>query len=430
MGQGHRPRNQTFVRIAAETWQPFFLINKDVDGKTTYSGIMWEVLKLISSMMNLRFEILRPPDGLWGVEQANGSWNGMLGMIQRKDVDIALGPFAISYPRTKVAEFPPALFVFPHWLFLPRPRGSSDLSDFVRLFHPVVWFSILGTGFFLVIIIYGAAKLKWTSLPISSRRKNEHQQSAQWTPSFSILLLHIWGVLFQVSIAWNIPRGARILMSLWMLGTLILMRTYSSLLVASLTVPSVPVPIRSVEDLVAQTRIPWRLEQGGIILHTFKTADVKMYKNLLERSTGFFPDCYAARDDIAKGHFAGICDSLSGNLMVAKTFSDTAKCNYFTPRETIVTHSYTLVLQRNSPLMESLRFWLQELQEHGWIDQLINQVVNNGTKCQLPPGREEGQPPAVALNIAQMWGAFAILASGICGAALVFFIEFCAQRMT
>lgn len=31
-----------------------------------------------------RFEIYRPPDGMWGVELPNGSWNGMLGMIQRQ----------------------------------------------------------------------------------------------------------------------------------------------------------------------------------------------------------------------------------------------------------------------------------------------------------------------------------------------------------
>ncbi|XP_064109114.1 glutamate receptor 3-like [Macrobrachium nipponense] len=361
----------------------------------------------------------------------NSSWNGMLGMIQRKEVDMALGPFAISYPRTKVASFPPALFVFPHWLFLPRPRGSSNLSDFVRLFQPMVWFSILGTGLVVVITIWVAARVESTykQKPTESVNVGLSQQSAQKPPTLGILLLHVWAVLYQMSIEWKMMGISKILMTLWFIGTFILMRIYSSLLMASLTVPSVQVPIRSVEDLVSQTAIPWRLEQGGIILHTFKTADVKMYKTLLEGSAGFFPDCYAARDDIAKGHFAGICDSLSGNLMVAKTFSATARCDYFTPRENIVTHSYTLVLQRNSLLMESLRFWLQELQEHGWIDHLINQVVNNGTQCKLPPGREEGQQPTAPLNIRQLWGAFAILASGICGAAVAFLVEFCAQRM-
>ena len=58
--------------------------------------------------------------------------------IHSQEVDMAVGPFAISYPRTKVADFPASIFVLPHRVYLPRPRGSSDLSDFVRLYHPNV----------------------------------------------------------------------------------------------------------------------------------------------------------------------------------------------------------------------------------------------------------------------------------------------------
>lgn len=55
---------------------------------------------------------------------------------------------------------------------------------------------------------------------------------------------------------------------------------------------------------------------------------------------------------------------------------------------------------------------LQELQERGWIDQLVRQRINNGTICQLPPGKEEGQRPAVPLTLSQMWGVFAIMGVG------------------
>ena len=48
------------------------------------------------------------------------------------------------------------------------------------------------------------------------------------------------------------------------------MNTYRGLLIATLTAPVVATPIDSVNDLVLQEDLPWRLEQGGIILHTFK----------------------------------------------------------------------------------------------------------------------------------------------------------------
>ena len=55
---------------------------------------------------------------------------------------------------------------------------------------------------------------------------------------------------------------------------------------------------------------------------------------------------------------------------------------------------------------------LQELQERGWVDQLVRQRINNGTVCQLPPGKEEGQRPAKPLTLSQMWGVFAIMGVG------------------
>ena len=53
-------------------------------------------------------------------------------------MDFALGPFAVSYARTKIADFPVSIFVIPHRLYMSRPRGETGLSDFFRLFHPVV----------------------------------------------------------------------------------------------------------------------------------------------------------------------------------------------------------------------------------------------------------------------------------------------------
>lgn len=53
----------------------------------------------------------------------------------------------------------------------------------------------------------------------------------------------------------------------------------------------------------------------------------------------------------------GLCDSLAGDLMVAKSFSVSGKCEFFSPRENIVTHSYTMVMQKNSPYRNLINFW-------------------------------------------------------------------------
>ncbi|KAK3888180.1 hypothetical protein Pcinc_007751 [Petrolisthes cinctipes] len=436
---------------------------------------MWDLLLMMVDRMKVRFQILRPPDGLWGVELQNGTWNGMLGMLQRQEVDMALGPFAISYPRTKVADFIGSVFVLPHRVYLPRPRGNSDLSDFVRLYHPLHYnknhnninnnkdHNITTTNNHHKTEDHNNKNLNTSDHNITTTNNhnkteehniqnlntmdhninkdhntttnnhhktedhnnknlntsdhninkdhnttttnnhhktedhnnknlntsdhnirhhnitttnnhnkteehnirnlntkdhnNRHHKSSNSNLSAVYLLLRVWGSFLQESTSWQCFGVAKWVMGLWFLATLVVMSTYSGLLVASLTVPRVHIPISSVRQLVGQSRLPWRLEQGGIILHTFKTANVPLYKELLYGSSGVFPDCYAAREDITQGRFAALCDILSGELMIARSFSNSGRCDFYSPRENVVTHSYTLVLQKHSTLKPRLQYW-------------------------------------------------------------------------
>ncbi|XP_076035263.1 uncharacterized protein LOC143021546 [Oratosquilla oratoria] len=418
-------RNRTFLRIAAETWQPYFKIEHGTDGEMTkYSGIMWHILSIIADKMNFDFEILQPPDGLWGVETDNGSWNGMLGMIDRGEVNFSLGPFAISYPRTKVADFAVPTFVMPHRLYLKRPTGTSDVSDFVRLFTPSVWWLTLAS-----ILTVGLIALAVTRTEESLEEfLAGNTKSPKYTPP-STVFATVVAIFFQGS-PWFHGRGwaIRSTLCVWLLATLVLMNTYRGLLIAMLTVPSVRTPINSIQDLVDQTEVPWRLEQGGIILHTFKTANVAIYKELLKGNSGLFPDCFAARNEIADGEFAAICEGLSGDMMVSKQFGTVGKCEYFVPKEIIVTHSYTLTFSKKSTLTQDFDYWLTQLQEYGFINYWLKDTISNGTICSLPPGKEGGRTPATPLSIQQLWGLFLMGALGLGVALIVFFVELIIDR--
>ena len=47
---------------------------------------MWDLLLFLAESKNFTYTIVRPPDGKWGVGDADGNWNGMLGMVKRKEV--------------------------------------------------------------------------------------------------------------------------------------------------------------------------------------------------------------------------------------------------------------------------------------------------------------------------------------------------------
>ena len=78
------------LRMAAELWDPWFLISGE-SGTEKYSGIMPKILEYLQASLNFSITLVRPPDGSWGAVDDKGNWGGMVGMVKRNEVDFALG---------------------------------------------------------------------------------------------------------------------------------------------------------------------------------------------------------------------------------------------------------------------------------------------------------------------------------------------------
>ncbi|XP_063840045.1 glutamate receptor 1-like [Scylla paramamosain] len=86
----------------------------------------------------------------------------------------------------------------------------------------------------------------------------------------------IWGLkaFTQEGSEWLPPHDAgRVLVTTWLLASLVFMSSYSGILTAMLTVPRVTIPIDSLADLVAQNDLPWRLEAGSMMFQYFQVSD-------------------------------------------------------------------------------------------------------------------------------------------------------------
>ena len=79
--------------IAAEHWPPYFIISGDLE-HPVFSGVMSLVLRYLQTSLNFTSTIVRPPDATWGAfDEESGRWGGMVGMVNRSEVDFALGKF-------------------------------------------------------------------------------------------------------------------------------------------------------------------------------------------------------------------------------------------------------------------------------------------------------------------------------------------------
>ena len=91
------------LKVAAEPYHSFIIFyckgrkmgatDKCSDrGSMTYGGALWELLKLVQLSQNVSFSILRPPSSpKWGDCYGMNNCTGMIGMVDRKEVDLAIG---------------------------------------------------------------------------------------------------------------------------------------------------------------------------------------------------------------------------------------------------------------------------------------------------------------------------------------------------
>ena len=64
-------------------------------------------------------------DGYWGSEMEDGTWNGMVGMVERGEVEFGVSDFHITSDRSNVVDFtiPCLLYTSPS----PRDRQKSRM---------------------------------------------------------------------------------------------------------------------------------------------------------------------------------------------------------------------------------------------------------------------------------------------------------------
>ena len=84
------------LTVISEEWVPFLTYDwhKNENGDyeiSNYGGIMWDLLLFMQRARNFTFTIDVPSDGLWGTCNEQNNCTGMLGTVNRREADLALG---------------------------------------------------------------------------------------------------------------------------------------------------------------------------------------------------------------------------------------------------------------------------------------------------------------------------------------------------
>ncbi|XP_064472443.1 glutamate receptor ionotropic, kainate 3-like [Ornithodoros turicata] len=328
-----------------------YVIPYEKDGRMRVYGIIGSVVDNVTSVLNVSYTLVLPEDGMWGAIQEDGSYNGMLKMVHEKKADIALGPIT---PDAQLMQDFHQSAVNSH-IYITIMSGMKHLTEANSL-------GILQAFDLNVNPLYRM------SIP---HHFNNFYYTTWLFISLSIVLLSFFAPCFQVIFEETGPKverrfwktldfiwtsisallrqgvGARrwtnrtkIAFGAWLISTLVLMTSFTSLIVATLTVRLSAPRIDSIEDLVAQPHLYPVVPKATQLETLLETSKSEVYKKLHQmvvqhNSLREIPDLYnpvVIRDIVnekaillldrvsPKLHLSQLCPSLHGYFHLSKEY--------------------------------------------------------------------------------------------------------------
>ncbi|XP_076069323.1 glutamate receptor-like [Oratosquilla oratoria] len=401
------------LKVAVEEWVPWTKIHDDGKGNVSISGPMRFFLDILADKLDFRYELYRPPEPVWSKLLPNGSWLGLLGMVDRGDVEFALGPFGVTHQRETACDFTTPVFVDDVSIMVIRPRLESDMAGFIKPFTLDVWMVIL-VSMLLVGMVF-ALLVKAEGAILGRKYANPFSKSAIW----------IMKSLTQEATEWlPTSHSGRILVTTWLLASLVFMSSYSGILTAMLTVPRVDIPIDSQEDLVNQQDIPWKLEAGSMMYQYYAESTNKLAQRVFKGMSGTFGDCWSHREPIAKGEFAAICDRTTMKKAMSWDFSTTGECHLYASKETIRGNfALSVAFQIKSAYLEKTNRVIARILEVGLLNKWIGDQIRNSSECFKPPTVDVGEGVTSPLNLTSVTGPFLMLGAGYVISVAAFLLE-------
>ncbi|XP_050690835.1 glutamate receptor ionotropic, kainate glr-3-like isoform X3 [Eriocheir sinensis] len=264
-------------------------------------GPMVSLVQLIASSLNTCLVFLVPEDRLFGAQFPNGTWNGIMGLLERQEANMTGLALTMGPGREQVVVIGEWLYQDFRSLTYKYPVPEADIAGFVKPFTMQVW------GVFLVTLL-----AVWLSLLASQTlQTNDGGRTGEGSRA-QIVDTNLWNSflwayghpLAQPSAWW--PRGGvRLLAGVWLLLTLVLSTIYRSNLKAMLILPHLPLPFDTMEELIA-SGIPCFVVPDTVLHGNIMRADPKSQYGRLRRNLVVHLDVAKATRDNMQGKHASL----------------------------------------------------------------------------------------------------------------------------
>ncbi|XP_077293110.1 ionotropic receptor 64a [Arctopsyche grandis] len=335
----------------------------------SFSRFNFALLLHLKDIYNFSFYMMRTLS--WGYMQ-NGSFDGMVGQLERRKIDIGGSPIFFRLERAKVTGYTIQTWISRSCFIFRHPKRASIFKIYTRPLEDNVWCCIFGTVFITSTTVYLLFKIQGRIIFAADEG------------SLSGVLLFIFGAIFQQGMTSSLPMlSGRVVIFTIFTFSLLLYQFYSASIVSSLLMDP-PRTIRTPTDLI-NSNLQLGVEDVPYTTNAFRQTNdevaIQLYRKKVsnDKINNFFhPD--EGLQMVKNGGFAFFVDNAVAYKIIADTFSEQQVCelseiNLFPTQKTMA------IVQKHSPFRKLVTYGLRKVAESGLMARQMSIWSAKRPKC-------------------------------------------------
>lgn len=269
----------THLRVGVLLDPPY--VQRSPNTVNHYEGVFIDVLNELCQRVGMTFTITGNED-LYGYQQDDGNWTGLIGSLARNETDLAVAPLTITSGREKTIDFThPVLYAGLRILY-KIPSSWTEGEPFALMLTPFT----VGLWIMVLLMFIAVSVLFYVIGRFSPYEDHAFVGKAATYEGLTLVnsFLYVFSSLtFQGYTAAPRSMSGRVLAAFWWMFTMLVIAAYTASLAAIFLAmkPSVKtLPFATFDELSKQNEVAYGIVKNGSTMRYLQKSNRPLQKRL------------------------------------------------------------------------------------------------------------------------------------------------------
>ena len=392
--------NGHHLRVASAKNPPAVThVQDNCSSSKCFRGLFADAWCGLSKEMNFTYTIQRASE--WG-SFVNGAWNGMIGMLEKDEVDIAVTDLIVTKDRSSVVNFLQSLMENKEKLYIKNPSDALSFGSYTMPFTPLAWKAI---ALSIIIVPLIVSLIAYLSLYEDC---NNYGLKDCYSFVIEILLVSVNNVVTR-------NPSNKIAAVTMIFGGCVLYQFWEAHLEATLAIKRIDLPFKTMFELSQNSEFKLITSRGTIYVDQFRDSTKPLLSKIWNEKMKPYEEDFPFYENLDEAILADeyAVAYVDETMEQGRKYRD---CKIVSLGGTVRTSQIAWAIQPDSTLDEAFHYHIRKLQEIGVIQRYTKVHTNKSPQLCSEHG---GDPHSVKQCIT----AFLVFIGGICGCIVLLGIE-------